>query len=230
MLRAYVRSMESRGYDWRDAVDGLRPVTPGLWSALSARARRRFLRDRRRAWDARRHRMSPSAGERVQSLTAQGRLRWARGGLVSVRAATGALKVRVVAGDAPVERELSCGSVVLCTGPGADVRRSGGRLVQRMLATGTASAGPLSLGLRTTPAGALIDAHGAECRGLYAIGSLRRGELWETTAVREIRQQAEDIAARLARSPAGARGQHVEQLLPSGLGDRVAAAVAGLSR
>jgi uncharacterized NAD(P)/FAD-binding protein YdhS len=47
------------------------------------------------------------------------------------------------------------------------------------------------------PAGRLVAADGAVHRWLWVIGPLRRGGLWETTAVPEIRAQARRLAADL---------------------------------
>ena len=57
--------------------------------------------------------------------------------------------------------------------------------------------GPLSLGLDVSERGALIDGHGMASDFLYAIGPLRKGNLWETTAVPEIRGQISDLAGLL---------------------------------
>jgi hydroxyacylglutathione hydrolase len=58
----------------------------------------------------------------------------------------------------------------------------------------------LSLGLNTAKDGALIDAHGVSSKLLYALGPLRKGNLWESTAVPEIRVQAAELALNLTAS------------------------------
>jgi uncharacterized NAD(P)/FAD-binding protein YdhS len=64
-----------------------------------------------------------------------------------------------------------------------------------LLDAGLAAPGPLGLGLATDPDGRCSE-------GVYALGALRRGELWETTAVPEIRVQADAIAATIATGAA----------------------------
>ena len=49
----------------------------------------------------------------------------------------------------------------------------------------------------------VVDADGETPRSLYALGALRKGVLWETLAVPEIRGQAHDVASRILGSPAG---------------------------
>ena len=70
-------------------------------------------------------------------------------------------------------------------------------VVRDLLDAGLARVGPHRLGLDVDPAGRLVAADGAVHRWLWVIGPLRRGGLWETTAVPEIRAQARQLAADL---------------------------------
>jgi len=45
--------------------------------------------------------------------------------------------------------------------------------------------------------GGLVDAAGRVSNRLFTLGPLRKGELWESTAVPELRVQAERLARRL---------------------------------
>jgi uncharacterized NAD(P)/FAD-binding protein YdhS len=88
--------------------------------------------------------------------------------------------------------------VVNCTGPDTDVQRVDDPLVQSLLAQGTAVPDPLGLGLRTTADGELVDSGGEGHGDLFLVGPLRKGLLWENTAVPELRVEAERLAGRLA--------------------------------
>ncbi|HKV67628.1 MAG TPA: hypothetical protein VJN72_06025, partial [Gaiellales bacterium] len=57
---------------------------------------------------------------------------------------------------------------------------------------------PLGLGIDTGPGGAVLDADGRPSASLYTIGWLRRGELWESLAIPELRDQAAALAARFS--------------------------------
>ncbi len=210
--------------DWRVAVDSLRPVTQALWRSLPADERERFARLHARRWEVHRHRMAPAVAGRIRTLRAAGRLRVLAGTIDAVAAAdaravlsacgaaqrAGGGGVAMAAAD---ERE--CGdsrlvvcaagerivadAVVLATGPDLDLRRSRDPLLRSLLDAGLAAPGPLGLGLRTRTDGALVGADG-RCHGsLFTLGALRRGELWETTSIPEIRAQAAALAATIAR-------------------------------
>ena len=194
-IRAHAARVQEAGGDWRDAVDGLRPLVPDLWRRLPLDDRRDFLRDRVRAWEVRRHRLAPDAAAAVRALRVQGRMTVLAGRVDAVRARRGGIEVRLHDG-----RSLAAARVVTCTGAGVAVAAAPDPLVRGLLADGHASADPLGLGLRATPAGALLDPAGRTDERLWVLGPLRRGELWESTAVRELRGQAEDVAAGVCAS------------------------------
>ncbi|ADB50850.1 FAD/NAD(P)-binding protein [Conexibacter woesei] len=196
-LGRHVRDAQRAGHDWRDAIDGVRPHVQRLWQSLPITERRRFVRQRSRAWELRRHRMAPETAAQVRDLLADGRLLVRAGRLVAVRALRETVEVLVT--SAPEElRTLRVDRVVICTGPGTDVRGTPSRLPRALLARGVASVDPLALGLRATPGGALLSADDRPQPRLHVLGPLRRGELWETTAVPEIRTQAATIARAIA--------------------------------
>src|SRR5207244_2874675 len=70
-------------------------------------------------------------------------------------------------------------------------------LVLNLLARGMIHPDPLFLGLMTAPNGAALNYLGQPSTNLYTLGSLRKGMLFETTAVPELRAQAEELAAEL---------------------------------
>ncbi len=60
--------------DWRGIMDGLRPVTPALWSGLSGEQRSRFLRHALPFWTTHRHRLAPALAAEIEELLQSGRL------------------------------------------------------------------------------------------------------------------------------------------------------------
>ncbi len=142
VLRAHVAQAERAGYDWRDAVDGLRPLVPRLWAALPDADRRAFADGANRAWEIRRHRLAPAVAAELAGLRRAGRLRVVRGAVAGVDAR---LTVRSASGAA-----LRADAVVACAGPGRDVRAAQ-PLLRGLLADGHASADALGLGLGRRP-------------------------------------------------------------------------------
>lgn len=178
--------------DWRAAIDGLRPVTAQLWRGLSEADKRRFIAEDARAWDVHRHRMAPATARRLGAIAAEGRLERHRGTIASVVADPHALRVTLDDGTT-----LRVGAVVNCTGPvgaiGADP------LLTRLAQTGLVRPGPAGLGIDTADDGRILGTL-PEPLPFLAVGSLRRGNLWESTAMPEIREQAYDVARIVSRS------------------------------
>jgi uncharacterized NAD(P)/FAD-binding protein YdhS len=198
-VREHASDMQRQGYDWRDAIDGLRPLTPTLWAALPPGERRRFLRERMRAWEIRRHRMAPAVGARLRGLLDSRRMTLWAGSVLAARTSDVGVEVDI-APTSESERTLTFERVVVCAGAGTNIERSANPLLRTLLAESLASPDALGLGLRTDADGALRDRNGHADGRVLTLGALRRGELWETTAAQEIRAQAEHLAQTIERS------------------------------
>lgn len=184
-----LRWLRSHGDDWRAAMGALRPLTPGLWHEFSERARRQFLRHPLRYWEVHRHRLAPTVADRLASLMSDGRASVRRGRIVSADTDVGnGVHLMTDAGA------LRATTVVLCTG-GDDAALTADGVVASLISSGHARLAPLAMGIDVdVDSGAVTSGRGTPSPGLYAIGSVRRGVQWETTAIPEIRTQAAGIA------------------------------------
>ena len=70
-------------------------------------------------------------------------------------------------------------------------------VLRQLLADGLARPGPHGLGFDCAADGALLAADGRAQPWLCAIGSLRLGNLWESTAIPDLRVDAAMLAPRL---------------------------------
>jgi uncharacterized NAD(P)/FAD-binding protein YdhS len=184
--------------DWRAAFDTLRPLTGALWSSLSAGDRARFVREDAAWWDLHRHRMAPASAAALHEMRRDDRLTVRADEVAEVVRVRDRLDVRLRSG-----RVVRVAAVVNCTGPLGDVRRAGDPFLDHLLAAGVATPGPLGLGLATDD-GRLVDARGTSTAPVWTLGAMRRGELWESTAVPEIRGQAAAVAAAVHQDVAAA--------------------------
>jgi uncharacterized NAD(P)/FAD-binding protein YdhS len=185
------RAAAERGVGWRAVVDGLRPATQDVWRRLPQAERVRFLEVHAREWEVRRHRMAPDVALRLQRYRYEGRLDVRAGSIAEV--ADLGQRCRVTTDPAPTSYDVD--AVVNCTGPLADVRQSQDPLLRSLLARGTAGPDPLALGLDATDDGRLRGADGRVVEGAWVVGPPRKGTLWESTAIPEIRAQAAQVAA-----------------------------------
>lgn len=195
-VRQEIARAGERGVPWPSVINALRPRTVELWRGLPRAEQKRFLRHARPWWEVARHRMPASSAALVAELTARGQLTTLRGRMRSIVDADDHLEVGIHergAGD----RVLRVARVLNCTGAESNYRKLADPLVRNLMRHGLAHADPLHLGLATDGDGRLEDARGATPHALYTLGPCRKGSLWETTAVPEIRGQAAALAAKL---------------------------------
>ncbi|MCW2504930.1 MAG: hypothetical protein JWO79_3214 [Actinomycetia bacterium] len=205
-IRRHVRASLAAHGDWRPAIDSLRPVTAEVWSRLPLADRAEFLRTGSRRWEVLRHRMAPAVGARLSALLQSGSLHVGAGEVESATESADGIEV-VLRDGQRIHAEV----VVNCTGPRCDYGSAADPLLRGLLDSGHARPGPLGLGLATDTDGRLTSTGGQQ-HALWTLGTGRRGELWECTAIPEIRAHAvalaEAIAARLSHRtpmPAAAR-------------------------
>jgi uncharacterized NAD(P)/FAD-binding protein YdhS len=193
-LRQQIADATQTGTDWRQVVDGLRPFVAQLWDRLNVAERSRFLTHVRPFWEIHRHRMAPDVADTIDRLRQENKLQVAAGALISATAdATGIDVTLSTRGGAPA-KTIRVSWVINCTGPGIQNRHSTHPILRPLLEAGTLCDDELSLGLRTDPAGRALNATGNALPTLLVAGTLRKSTLWESTAVPELRQQAQTIA------------------------------------
>ncbi|MET3471378.1 putative NAD(P)/FAD-binding protein YdhS [Novosphingobium sp. 1529] len=202
-LLRHIRA-RARAVGWHHAIDELRPHTHALWQAHDGAAQARFLRHARPWWDVHRHRMAPAIAQRIEALTAAGRLLVVAGSLQQVvpDGDDGLLAQWRARGSDSVAT-LAVDHVVVCTGPGGDPVQSRDPLLRSLLAAGLARPCPLHLGLDVDDHWRLRDARGRATLPIHAMGALSKGLNWEMVAVPDIRLQAQRLADHLvAAQPA----------------------------
>lgn len=207
-VRARVVAREGVEYpdeDWREVIDAIRPFANALWRRYDREQQTRFLQLVLRQWDIHRHRMSPPTAARLADLVDGGRLALHAGAVQQV-AAVDARSVRLGVDLDGTPVELVADAVVNCTGPGRPWQAPANPVVTDLFERGLARPDPHGLGLETTAVGCLVDSGGDEVSQITVIGPPRRGTLFETTAVPELRSQALHIADHIVVGRAGPLG------------------------
>jgi uncharacterized NAD(P)/FAD-binding protein YdhS len=195
-LRAFRATIRS-GAGWRAAIDSLRSTTNDLWLALPLIEQQRFRRHLQRRWDVVRHRMAPPIADLIEAELMAGTLVIREGHLASADAASGGAIVKIRTSGA--SEELVSRRVINCTGPSMNYRHVESPLLRSLFAQGLATPGPLGGGFDCSLQGAMIGADGLASGVLFNLGPGRLGTLLESIAIPEIRQQAVQLAAVLAR-------------------------------
>jgi uncharacterized NAD(P)/FAD-binding protein YdhS len=200
-LRLETREKAQESVDWREVVTSIRHDTPGLWQRLDIEERRRFLRHVRPYWETHRHRSSPETAHGVDSMIEEGRLEIIAGRLETVEEDEARVLVTFVRRGSARPETIRVGKVINCTGPDTDLARVRDPLVVALRQGGLVRPDELGLGLDSDDVGRLIAADLRASRRLYLVGPLRKGRLWEHTAVPELRLEAKRMADLLGTEP-----------------------------
>jgi uncharacterized NAD(P)/FAD-binding protein YdhS len=201
-LRDILRHLRTRAaqYDWRSAVDALRPNVQSLWRQLSVEEKRRFFRHARPWWDVHRHRVAPAVAARIDGMRESGQLEVIAGRIEGAEADSGGALVRIRLRGSDGSHERRFHTIVNCAGPLDRLLETRNPILDRLLRDREIEPDELGIGIA-------VDST-SRAKGhlnLWAAGALTKGTFWEITAVPELRVQVAQIAASIA-SELGARG------------------------
>lgn len=181
-----IRNLLACGIDWQQLMDTLRPYTTTLWQNSSDKAKKQFMRHLYSLWNKHRHRMAPESAQMIQHLQSNGQLELLAETVRNVEYVNGSYKVTGSSG-----RLLEGACVLNCTGPSYDVVARTNPLLTHMLEEQFIEPDSLKMGLKVENDQLLA---GNNNGTVFGIGPLLFGTYFETTAVPEIRQQANVIA------------------------------------
>lgn len=192
LVRAVRGRIEDEPDRWREVVDELRPHVPQLWRRLELHDRQRFMNRLHRFWDVHRHRVAPAVDARLTDLRRRGCVHIHAGQVLYARANADGYEVLV--DTRAGQRLLDVGWIVNATGFAGRIENSPDLLLQGMLDQGLVVPDLLKVGIDTTEQGRVF-AGGLPSTWIFAVGALRRGTLYESTAIPEIRAQAASVAS-----------------------------------
>jgi uncharacterized NAD(P)/FAD-binding protein YdhS len=192
---AYLRSLRAAiraGAKWRAAVDSLRDTTNELWLRLPIQEKKRFRRHLQHRWDVVRHRMAPPIADVIESELRNGTLEIREGHLQSIDSSPAGAHITLRDSES-----FHADRVINCTGPSMNYRRVPSTLLQNLFKRGLVTSGPLGAGFHCSQDGAVIDTDGRASEIIFNLGPGRLGDLLESIAIPELRQQAVELASTL---------------------------------
>jgi uncharacterized NAD(P)/FAD-binding protein YdhS/predicted metal-dependent enzyme (double-stranded beta helix superfamily) len=196
-IRQEVEFAEARGDNWQSIINSLRPQTQLIWQSLAIAEQQRFLRHVRPYWESHRHRVPIAIARQIEQKITTGQLHLLPGRILGYHEDTEGVNVSIRERCSNYTANLQVGAVINCTGSQCNYRRLSDPLIQNLLSSGLIKPDPLNLGLDVADNGALINTTGEISNLLFTLGSPQKGCLSETTAIAEIRQQAQALAQQL---------------------------------
>jgi uncharacterized NAD(P)/FAD-binding protein YdhS len=197
---------EAHGRPWQAIINDVRSSLQDIWQDLPVEEQARFLRHVRPLWDAHRHRLPPDVHGRLQSDFDEGGAVLLRGRVTEVERAGEGFRLTLRRRGTNETEALTTDLAFDCTGHRPDLASP---LIESLVSLGAARADAHGLGLAVQPNGQTLGRGGAPTPGLFALGPLCQGTLWEITAVPEIVRQC-DAAAHSIAALAGAGTHEVE--------------------
>ncbi len=196
-IREEIDNAAQKGYNWRAVIDSLRVETQGIWNHLPTPEQSRFLRHVQPYWEVLRHRIAPIIQQQIQELLNNKQLVLYAGRILEYSENPDHIDVIIRQRHNQELLNLPVSLVINCTNSVGDYQKLKNPLLVNLFTSGLIRSDPLNLGLDVTKTGALIDQKGEISQNLYTLGTACKGCRWETTAVREIREQAENLATEL---------------------------------
>lgn len=174
-------------------INYFRPITGIIWQGFTPYEKNFFLEHLRHKWGVARHRIPPISFQQINKEIQDKKLNINAGKIKEIIENKSGLNVRYFDNAQNKELLLTVSCIINCTGPESDVSKMKHGLLLNLLKKSIIAPGPSNLGVQVSVNDMRIkNTH--NITKLYAIGNLLRGELWESTAVNELRSQTEILA------------------------------------
>jgi len=196
IVRRHISQAKEQHSDWRGVIDSLRPHTQAIWLNLPTSKKISFMQHLSRYWNVARHRLPPEAAQILDEMQAANQLQILKGRLRNITVSD-AGKFDVSYSADAVEKHLSVDAIINCIGSESNFTRVKFPLVKNLIGKGLIKPDVLKLGIDATPDGKTIDCNNEISDKVYTIGPALKGVLWESTAMPEIRAQANKLAVSL---------------------------------
>jgi len=195
LINKHIKTTRGFGISAEPVIDSLRPHTQRIWKSFTEQEKTLFMSRLRHLWGVARHRIPLHSHDKIQQLRIDGKLHINSGRLINFEESKECIEVIYFDKKEKIEKSIKVSRVINCTGPETDLMHLENNFLNKCLLKGILVQDHLKLGIKTdTDSFRIINAEGKLHRNLFTIGSNLKGELWESTAVNEIRVQTEKLA------------------------------------
>lgn len=199
LFNKHMKLIREYGLSAEPLIDSLRPLTQTIWKRLTMAEKRIFMSRLRHLWGVARHRIPLHIHDKLQQLRIEGRLHIVSGKLLDIIENEGNITAMYYDKKEKQTARLVVSRVINCTGPETDLIKLEDNYLKNALLKGIICQDELKLGINADPdTFEALNPEGKIQPGLYIMGSNLKGLLWESTAVSELRVQAEKIAGNIS--------------------------------
>jgi len=194
LVHRHIKTVREFGVSAEPVIDSLRPFTQTLWQGFSSEEKQLFMRRLRHLWGVARHRIPVHTHDKIQQLRIEGRLQIYSGKIIDMQAIENFAQVEFYDKTRKEIRKVDVQRIINCSGPETHLDKIPNHFLSRMKQKGWIKQDELNLGIEVnTENFRTIHATNMENKRIYALGLLLKGKLWESTAVNEIRAQAQSL-------------------------------------
>jgi uncharacterized NAD(P)/FAD-binding protein YdhS len=198
LVNKHIKTVREFGVSAEPVIDSLRPHTQKIWKSLSEKERKLFMSRLRHLWGVARHRIPLHSHDKIQQLRIEGKLHINAGKILDIIETENGIMTEYFDKKENKIKILYVSRVINCTGPESDLMKLDDSFLKNCLKKGILIQDKLKLGISTdTDSFKVINSSGKMHKNLFTIGSNLKGELWESTAVNELRGQSEKLAGYL---------------------------------
>lgn len=198
LVNKHVKKVRHFGVSAEPLIDSFRPYTQKIWQNLSDSEKNLFMSRLRHLWGVARHRIPLHIHDKLQQLRIDNQLIIKSGKLLNIEENGKEVLVTFYDKKNHSEAQIKVSRVINCTGPETDLELVEKSFLKSALNKGQLTQDSLKLGIKAdVKTFQMIDKSGNKHTNLYTLGSNLKGELWESTAVPELRGQAESLAIQL---------------------------------
>jgi len=197
----HIKTVRSLGVSAEPIIDSLRPYTQNIWRRLSEKEKMTFMARLRHLWGVARHRIPLQIHDKIQQMRIDHKLHIYAGKIHNMEERMGRVNVEFLNKKMQELQTIQVDRVINCTGPETDISILENGFLRNLWNQGILSQDILKLGVNADlNTYEIINQEGKKIDGLYTIASNLKGLLWESTAVNELRTQAEKLAKNLLES------------------------------
>ncbi|MFM2214590.1 MAG: hypothetical protein RL427_1853 [Bacteroidota bacterium] len=198
LVKKHIKMAREYGATAEPVIDSLRPYTQSIWKRFTVEEKSIFMSKLRHLWGVARHRLPTHTHDKIQKLRIEGKLHINSGKILNFTEGLEGIIVEYFDKKDHTVKTLKVSRIINCTGPETDLNNVEQSFLKNCLLKGILTQDPLKLGITTnTETYQIINAEGKAHSNLFTLGGNLKGELWESTAVNELRSQAEKLAEQL---------------------------------
>lgn len=191
----HIRIVRKFGISAEPIIDALRPLTQKLWSHFTAEDKKHFMERWRHLFGVARHRIPLHIYDKIMRKRIEGKLHIQSGRIIDITEQAGIINVKYFNKKTKDVETIQVSRVINCTGPETDFSKLEDTFLSQVIHDKLISQDELKLGISANTENFRVRYPGGnEHINLFTLGSNLKGELWESTAVNELRQQAVSLA------------------------------------